>query len=205
MDGHPSAERRRTEPRLQADSPSLRPLTGGFGSVSGPRNPASPQTVRGSFRRPKLRGVPDFSTTGWIAFGAASAGAVLGGLASSFGSLWVSRRQVARDARIVLHEDLLPRLISMLTGGSIPTRMIDDLVTEVQRKCVLVGRTETKLADRLAEIRTEIDALIRPRSDTEGNDTSAPTPAGRPDMKELVAERRTNVEQLIDRTRQKLR
>ena len=49
MDGHPVASRRRTEPRLQADSPSSTPLTCGFGATPQPQAARRPRNLPVAF------------------------------------------------------------------------------------------------------------------------------------------------------------
>lgn len=80
---------------------------------------------------------------GWIAFGAALLGALVGGAASVAGSVYVNRREVVRSARLRLLEDFSPAareapLTSMASAGA----DVNSVLGAMHRVAVQAGRRE---------------------------------------------------------------
>jgi hypothetical protein len=67
---------------------------------------------------------------------------LLGALVGIFGSVWVSRREVRREHRIRLYDELLPRVLSREPNGDISW----DRTLPVVRSATIGGRKDRRLA-----------------------------------------------------------
>lgn len=122
-----------------------------------------------------------------VAFGAALLGAGVGGLASSAGSIWVARRELARAARLRMYKELLPdlpaarargertsmRRYAGRSDGSSPS----EVLAALHREAVLAGRRDVRLADAVLVAWAD---LVRPRqSDSRTDEEGIPITAKR--------------------------
>jgi hypothetical protein len=90
-------------------------------------------------------------STAWVAFGSALAGATVGGLASSAGSLAVSRRRAAFDARTVLYLDLIADFRPSRSRPVLnsPGPFPDGILESMRRTAILAGRRDRRLVGAL--------------------------------------------------------
>jgi hypothetical protein len=97
--------------------------------------------------------------------------------ASAFGSLWVSRRGVIREARLTLYDDILPEMLDQLEHGSaIALRLLlqrrdlanygererprlEELISALQRVAHLAGRRERHFVQRFVDETAALKAV----------------------------------------------